>query len=186
MSAPPRLLHLLELADKGPALRAALAEEVAELLIDWPPDCPEEMRAPCEALLAQAAREVDSYTRARLRVRLYADPQLAARLLPRETNRDLMEWVRSGDIQGALADTAGLSPAKVAEILADDSGQALAVACKGSGIDRATYSAIAMLANGAGEVANAYEKLDMFDNVPTREAVRQLRAWRLETIRDAQ
>ena len=40
----PRLAHLLELADKGPALRAALAEEVASLLVDWPNDCPLEMR----------------------------------------------------------------------------------------------------------------------------------------------
>ncbi len=50
-----RLAHLLELADKGPTLRAALAEEVAEMLTDWPADCPPEMRATCEALLAQAA-----------------------------------------------------------------------------------------------------------------------------------
>ena len=59
MHGTPRLAHLLELADKGPALRAALAEEVAELLIDWPSDCPQEMRGVCEALLANAAREVD-------------------------------------------------------------------------------------------------------------------------------
>ena len=96
MSAPQRLIHLLELADKGPALRAALAEEVAELLIDWPADCPEEMRASCEALLAQAGREVDADTRARLRVRLYADPQLAARVLPRDSSRGVIEGLRQG------------------------------------------------------------------------------------------
>src|ERR1700722_8728537 len=127
-----RLLHLLELADKGPAWRAALAEEVAELLTDWPADCPAEMRRPCEALLAQAAREVDQDTRARLRVQLFADPQLAARVLPRETRTSLMEMVRSGnDVGAALAQTAGLSQSRVAEILADESGHALAVACKG-------------------------------------------------------
>src|ERR1700761_8819533 len=119
MYATARLAHLLELADKGPALRAALAEEVAELLTNWPADCPKEMRVPCEALLAQAAREVDQNARARLRVRLYADPQLAARVLPREPNRGLMDLVRGGyDVATALAETTGLAKAKVAGILA--------------------------------------------------------------------
>ena len=44
MSGTQRLINLLELADQGPAMRAALAEEVAELLTDWPADCPAEMR----------------------------------------------------------------------------------------------------------------------------------------------
>src|ERR1700722_10163951 len=99
-----RLAHLLELADKGPALRAALAEEVAEMLTDWPADCPAEMRGPCEALLTQAAREVNSDIRARLRVRLYADPELAARVLPREMpERALVQAARAGDVIPALA-----------------------------------------------------------------------------------
>ena len=38
MTVPERLTHLLELANKGPALRAALAEEVAEMLMAWPAD----------------------------------------------------------------------------------------------------------------------------------------------------
>ena len=85
MSASQKLSHLLQLADQGPALRAALAEEVAELLTDWPADYPDSMRGVCEALLAKAAREVDAATRARLRVQLYADPDLAGRVLPRES-----------------------------------------------------------------------------------------------------
>jgi hypothetical protein len=44
MTTNPRLAHLLELADKGPTLRAALAEEAANLLMEWPDDCPAEMR----------------------------------------------------------------------------------------------------------------------------------------------
>ena len=59
MAASQKLSHLLQLADQGPALRAALAEEVAELLTNWPADYPESMRDVCEALLAKAARDVD-------------------------------------------------------------------------------------------------------------------------------
>src|SRR5581483_7153120 len=97
MSVPERLSHLLELADKGPALRAALAEELAELLNAWPPDYPAEMRQSCEDLLAQTAGEVDQDTRTRLRVRLYANPGLAARLLPREVRPDVIAMVRGGE-----------------------------------------------------------------------------------------
>ena len=123
----PRLVHLLDLADKGPALRAALAEEVAEMLTNWPADCPREMRATCEALLAQAAREVDSDTRARLRVRLYADPELAARVLPREMpERALVEAARGGDVAASTWRAPWVLPPETASehILADESGWA--------------------------------------------------------------
>jgi hypothetical protein len=85
-SAKARLAHLLELADKGPSLRAALAEEVAELLMDWPADYPPAMRATFEALLEKAARDVDDDTRTRLITRIGSDPAdpLAARILPLE------------------------------------------------------------------------------------------------------
>ena len=61
---------LLDLANWGPSMRAALAEEVAELLVNWPADCPMEMRAACEAVLARTAREVDEDARTRLRTKL--------------------------------------------------------------------------------------------------------------------
>ena len=79
MSANPRFAHLLELADKGPALRAALAEEVAALLLEWPADCPAEMRPVFENLLAKAAHDVDADTRARLRANCGGRSTSAAR-----------------------------------------------------------------------------------------------------------
>ena len=84
MTVPRRLSQLLELAEQGPTLRAALAEEVAELLTAWPANYPPQMRAICETLLARAARDADAETRTKLRLRLKADPELAARVLPRE------------------------------------------------------------------------------------------------------
>jgi hypothetical protein len=179
MSVSERLSHLLELADKGPALRAALAEELAELLNAWPEDCPANMRQTCENLLAETVRESDSDTRARLRVLLYANPGLAARVLPREVRRDVIAMVRGGEeIAVALAEGAGLSHAKVAEILADASGHGLAIACKGAGLSRAAFSAIALMSAVDADLNGAYAMLDEFDAVPLTEASRQLRAWR--------
>jgi hypothetical protein len=87
MSNPKaRLAHLLALADQGPSLRAALAEEVADLLMDWPSDYPAAMRVTFEALLEKASRDVDDETRNRLVARIGGDPAdpLAARVMPLE------------------------------------------------------------------------------------------------------
>jgi hypothetical protein len=186
MAASQKLSHLLQLADQGPALRSALAEEVAELLTNWPSDYPASMRGVCEALLAKAARDVDSATRARLRVQLYSDPELSARVLPRESaGHILVGAARKGDNDGVvktLSDALGVDEAMARQILDDESGAALAVACKGSGLDRAAFSALALMAHPGRDRTHAYAVLDAFDNVPTSEATRVLRGWRGDMV----
>jgi hypothetical protein len=179
MSANPRLAHLLELADKGPALRAALAEEVAALLMEWPDECPNSMRPVFENLLAKTARAVDADTRARLRVRLFADRELAARILPREQDAMtlLIEAMRlGGDITAPLAEVLGLDAYNTAEILKEASGEALAIACKGAGLSRLAYSTLALLALPSG--VDATVRLEIYDRIATLDAARTLRAWR--------
>jgi hypothetical protein len=180
MAASQKLSHLLQLADQGPSLRAALAEEVAELLTSWPQDYPESMRGVCEALLAKAARDVDPATRARLRVQLYSDPELSHRVLPREsTAQDLIDAARQGgDLAMLLAEKLGVDIKIAMQILEDESGAALAIACKGASLDRATFSTLALLAKPGRDRTHAYAVLDAFDNVPVSEATRMLRGWR--------
>jgi hypothetical protein len=179
MIANPRLTHLLELADQGPALRAALAEEVAALLVEWPADCPAEMRPVFENLLTRTAREVDADTRARLRVQLFHDRAMAARLLPKEKNpvAPLIEAARNGaDITAPLAEMLGLTQDRAAEILGDESGEALAIACKGAGISRAAFSTLALLALPHGTDPSL--RLAAYDRIATLDAARTLRSWR--------
>jgi Uncharacterised protein conserved in bacteria (DUF2336) len=179
MAASEKLSHLLQLADQGPALRAALAEEVTELLSNWPPDYPDNMRSVCEALLVKAARDVDAVTRARLREQLAFHPGLVQRVLPRETSQVLVETARAGeDLSMALAESLSLHEDTARKILDDDSGTALAVACKGANIDRAAFSALALLTRPRRGRSDAFALLDAFDNVPETEAARQLREWR--------
>ena len=186
MAAPQKLSHLLQLADQGPALRAALAEEVADLLTHWPADYPDTMRGICEALLSKAARDVDGDTRTRLRVQLYSDPDLAARVLPRESaSHQLIGVARKGDNDGVvktLSETLGVDEAMARQVLDDETGAALAVACKGAGLDRAAFSALALMAHPGRDRAHAYAVLDAFDNVPTSEATRVLRGWRGDVV----
>jgi hypothetical protein len=179
MSANPRFTHLLELADKGPALRAALAEEVAALLLDWPADCTAEMRPVFENLLAKTAREVEADTRARLRVQLYADRALAARVLPKEKSPEaaIIEAARDGgDIVAPLSEALGLDAANTAEILKEASGEALAIATKGAGLSRLAYSTLALLALPDG--IDPATRLAIYDRITTLDAARTLRSWR--------
>src|SRR6478609_4628242 len=180
MAASQKLSHLLQLADQGPALRAALAEEVAELLTHWPTDYPESMRGVCEALLAKAAHDVDAATRARLRVQLYSDPGPAHRVLPREcAGQALVEAARrGGDLTTALAENLGVDVRLAAQILDDESGASLALACKGANLDRAAFSALTLLARPGRDRLHAFAVLDAFDTVSTSEATRVLRSWR--------
>jgi hypothetical protein len=179
MSGTQRLLNLLSLADQGPAMRAALTEEVAELLTNWPADCPLEMRGSCESLLPRAAREVDDDTRARLRIRLYADPALSARVLPREAqDKSLVDSARAGEPLGQrIARALGISEYLAIEILEDVSGHALAVAAKAIGLNRAAFSTLVLLAQPGGDLGACYAKLDAFDTISAPEASRELRSW---------
>ena len=205
LSAKERLIHLLDLAEKGPALRAALAEEVTDLLLDWPADCPDAMRIPCEALLERAARDVDAATRARLAQRADGHPELPVALLNAlffvaseplkksivARNEDAAELPADKDAadETALIKAARVNKAFVAEfarqihvsietaqdILTDTSGQSLAVACKGAHVTRAGFSALAML---TAKDATCGTRLEAYDCVPLHAAERMLHAWR--------
>ena len=182
MHGNSRLSHLLDLADKGPVLRAALIEELADLLAFWPSDCPQDMRAPCEALLTRAAQEAGDSVRADLRIKLRDDPALTARVLPSadqakphdNLGRTLIEMARVGiDVRARMAEALHLSMSRLQEILATDHG--LALVCKRLGLSRATFSSLTMLLAGKGSDTECYAALDRYDAV-TCAAVEDLRA----------
>jgi hypothetical protein len=180
MPASDKLSRLLALADQGPALRAALAEEVADLLSSWPADYPDSMREVCEALLVKASRDVDAPTRARLSAQLYSRPALAQRVLPRGA-QPLIEAARSGqNLAAVLAESLGVDKMVASRILEDESGAKLAVACKGAHMERAAFSALALLTHPARDRSHAFVMLDTFDTVPASEAGRMLRNWQGE------
>jgi hypothetical protein len=180
VAAAGRLSHLLDLAEQGPAIRAALAEEVAELLSHWPAECPQAMRPACESLLVRCARDVAPAARARLRVLLYADPALCARALPRRpADCLLVETARSGgDVGAALAEALGLDGQAARDILDDASGRKLAIACKAAGIERAAFSALALTLGPHRDRLTTYALLDCFDSINVADAHRRLREWR--------
>ena len=75
-TARERLSHLLALAAEGPRERQELIDELADLLLNWPSDCPAAMRTPVAALLENTVREADEATRATLAARLGGHAEL--------------------------------------------------------------------------------------------------------------
>src|ERR1700679_4265256 len=198
-SSRERLGFLLDLAAQGAAGRAALLDELAALLVDWPADYAQAMRGPFEALFEKTAREAAPALRASLAERLVdhdelpiallneffldASPATRARILKRNAALDesetpphradacaLVAAARrslNGAFAQAFAQSLSLPPALAPAILAD--AQAMAIACKGTGIGRAAYSAVALL-NG--------RDLAEYEDIPPAAAERLACFWR--------
>ena len=197
-SSRERLGHLLDLAASGAEGRAALLDELASLLLDWPADYAQAMRAPFEALFEKTAREADGATRASLAERLVdhgelpvalineffldASREIRARILKRNEALDEPEPVFRADgsalvaaarrtLNGAFVEmfaaTLSLPRPVAVAILAD--AEALAIAAKGASLDRAAYSAIALI-SGTG--------LADYDAVPESGARHLVAFWR--------
>ncbi len=107
-------------------------------------------------------------------------PHLSGRVLPRESvSQTLIEAARCGEgLHDALAQSLGVDDKMAVQILDDESGAALAVACKGANIERAAFSALALLVRPGRDRAHAFAVLDAYDTVPMSEATRVLRGWR--------
>ncbi len=205
LSSRERLNRLVALAAQGAAGRAALLDELVDLLGDWPADYAQAMRGTFEALFEKTAREADGATRARLAGRVAeaaglpvellndfyfdASAPLRARILARNACADdadgptqpidgaaLVAAARR-TMNGAFAETFAATlrlPKQMAQtILAEPSGEALAVACRGAGLDRASFSALAILTGGATPA-----RLAAYDAVPQAGAAGLLGFWR--------
>ena len=211
-TAKERLFHLLALAAEGPAQRAVLAGELADLVLDWPSDCPEAMRTPVITLFALTVRETDEETRSKLAARIGGHDELPLHLInefficaPARLRREILtrnalteeEDAVDGAVPqtldiAALIDIArntsvadftvtaaralGIAPNTLRTILADGSAEMLSVLCKGVHLDRAAFSALALL-QGGGE-GDAVTRLMAYDTVPQRAAEKLTRHWR--------
>jgi len=201
-----RLSHLLELAAQGAGERAHLADEVAELLLDWPPQYPDAMRATFVALLEKIVREMACPNRAVLAARfrdredfplsllnelfLFApapmkdailrhnDAQGPAECVPVEAETLLHAARTADDFAAALAQLAGLPQTVAAAMLSDPSARGLAALARATGINRATFSAMAILAGPARSVHENFAMLDVFDGVPENGARHLVAFWR--------
>ncbi|MEJ0043150.1 MAG: hypothetical protein WDM81_13480 [Rhizomicrobium sp.] len=199
-----RLSHLLELAASGAGERTALAGEVADLLLDWPAQYSAAMRGTFAALLEKIVREIDAPSRAALAARFEgradfppallnefffcASPAMKDAILacndaaeplpaPPVDSDGLLKAARTtGDFMPALAEAAQVPAALALACLRDP--QALAVLVKGAGVNRATFSAIAILTGPARSVRENFAMLELFDRVPQNGARQLVAFWR--------
>jgi len=208
-TAKERLSHLLELAAEGPARRATLAAELADLVLNWPADYPAAMRAPVLTLLEMTVRETDGGTLAQLAARLGGHGELPLDLVnefflyaPKGVRREILmrnelaggseddgdaspdaaalvaaaRDVRVRDFPEHLGAAMRIAPETAQAILADATAEALAVLCRGAHLDRAVFSALALL-EGAQD-RDPLTRLGAYDTVPQQAAERLTRHWR--------
>jgi len=202
-TANARLCELLELAEHG-SQGAALAGGLADLLLDG--TCPAALRPPMMALLEKALRDTDDATRALLAARLgghgelpldlvnefylYAPARVRREILmrnelagdadevadPPDAARLVADARAPGDFAERLGEALAIEPRTAGTILCDSSGEALAVLCKGAHLNRATFSALALLKGAPADDPAA--RLCVFENVPEHAAERLTRYWR--------
>ncbi|HJW42107.1 MAG TPA: hypothetical protein VJ476_12905 [Rhizomicrobium sp.] len=201
-----RLSHLLELAAQGAGERAHLADEVADLLLDWPAQYPQAMRATFVALLEKIVREMAGASCAVLAARfrdrddfplsllneffLFAPEAMKDAILHRNDvqapvdcdgiDADALLTAARGakDFAGTLAHLAAVPHAVAAAMLNDPSARGLAALARATGINRATFSAMALLAGPARSVHENFAMLTVFDTVPQNGARHLMAFWR--------
>lgn len=83
LEATERLRRFLILADQGAPLRSALAEDLADFLVNWPAECPGKMHGPVMALFDMALAEAGEYELRRLAKVLVPVPELPLSALAR-------------------------------------------------------------------------------------------------------
>jgi uncharacterized protein (DUF2336 family) len=101
--------------------------------------------------------------------------------LPRANEKEIVAAARSrtnGEFTRAFANLLGIEAGTAERILLDSSGRSLAIACKGAHMNRATFSALALLTEVANGDSDTRERLASFDSVPLTAAERLLVHWR--------
>jgi len=199
-AAKERLGQLLALAAER--RWSPLARELSDLVLYWPADWPDAMRTPVEALFETALREADDETQSVLAGRMAgrADvplklmnalylaasaPQRREILMRNELEGEMPAAAvvdgaivlnaarnRHGDFTGTLARLCGIPRRLVTTILQDAGGEPLAVLCRGLCLDRAVFSALALLRGPQGL------PLCVFDTVAPKAAALLVADWR--------
>lgn len=198
--AKERLGQLLALAAER--RWSPLARELCDLMLYWPPGWPEAMRAPVAALFETALREADDETQSVLAERLAGQATIPLKVMnqvylaaPAPLRREILmrnelegpapdaftldrpallaaARARQGDFTGTFARLGGFSRRIAAAVLSDSTGEALAVVCRGGELDRAAFSAIALLR------APAEVPLPVYDSVAPKAAALICADWR--------
>jgi hypothetical protein len=105
----------------------------------------------------------------------------AERTAPAIDERDLVLRARGNPRDAfaeALASALDVTVETAGRILHDGTAQALAVAAKGAHLSRATFSALALLADGAATPDESLARLSTFETVPLAGAENMLNFWR--------
>lgn len=123
---------------------------------------------PAEAHAAVLARNEKSSAGSKRETEAVDEAVLLADARSRSRREFATAFARALKIPAAIAD----------RILQDETGHGLAIACKGSAITRAAYSALALLALEKGNADLIRRRLSAYDEIPAEAARHLVQSWR--------
>jgi hypothetical protein len=173
MRQPFEALLEKSLRDVAPASRAALAERFIERA-----DTPVNL---LNLLVFDAAPDAKSV----ILIRNALTHEVRSGVAQTTTDAALLAAVRASPAEtmpGIVASQFEIPPEISAQNLADQSGWMLATLCKGAGLRRATFSALAVLARPNAAPDESYRRLAVYDAVPPDGAAALLAFWREQSV----
>ncbi len=94
---------------------------------------------------------------------------------------ELLRDGRMAEFLEGFSRLTGLDTKTAQQVLSDTTQQALAIACKASGVEKDHFSALARLTSSEGtlDAADIFEIIDMYEKIPIDAAQRTMRFWRV-------
>ena len=170
MREPFEALLEKSLRNVEPALRAELAERFIERT-----ETPLHL---LNLLVFDAAPQTKSAILVRNALAQEGETPAAAAVTEQVTLLPAVRASSPDTISGILASQFRIEPEIATQILADRSGWMLAALCKGAGLGRAAFSALAVLARPNAPPDESYRRLAAYDAVPQEGAAALLAFWR--------
>jgi uncharacterized protein (DUF2336 family) len=178
---PADVMHNLYWVVSG-KLRTRILEKSADL----DPEIVDRVLADSERKLLKNLAKNDQE---RTRAQQFIDRKVALRELSETLLVDLVRANRLDELVCGFAKMVKIDEATAERILYDESGEALAIACKAIRFDRVTFSTLALLspAQTKRELKDTRELLAVYEDMPQELALRAMRFWRVrrDTISEA-
>jgi len=130
-----------------------------------------------QKILDQAVTDVQSEVS---EARRFVGEKISSNALNESLLKELIETKRSTEFLLAFAHFTGIDTSTAQSILKDRTWESLAITCRASGLERATFAKVVFgLQKGSDEQQKALRILDLYLKIPQEAAERVMRFWRV-------
>ncbi len=170
---PPDVLH-----DMFWVVSTKLRSRILERSADLDPEIVDRVLAQTERKIM---KDANRRTEERSRAQQFIDRKVELRELSETLLVNLVRANRLDELVCGFARLAKIDEETAERILKDPTGEGLAIACKATRLDRATFSTLAVIGaqSKRRSVKDTRELFDIYDQIPQDMAQRAMRFWRV-------